>query len=99
MSMISVHLTRKPGTARFLVAQRVDGSGVLRNEVSKQERPRLQWQRVDSHRAFCSCDEYETSGLGQIEAIVLDTLSGYTMRRLACGGRSDPHRGAMAVSR
>src|SRR5215831_16801135 len=53
MSMISVHLTRKPGTARFLVAQRVEGNGVLQNEVPEQERPCLEWQLADSHRTFC----------------------------------------------
>src|ERR1044072_4255957 len=52
MSMISVHLTRKPSTTRFLVAQRVEGNGVLQNEVPKQERPCLQCQRVDSHRTI-----------------------------------------------
>src|SRR5215831_4585653 len=61
MCMISVHLTGKPGTTRFLVAQRVEGNGVLRNEVPKQERPCLQWQRVDSHRAFCDLSLERTS--------------------------------------
>src|SRR5262245_23526078 len=53
MSMIPVDLTRKPGTTRCLVAQRVEGNGVLQDEVPKQEQPCLQRQLVDGHRTFC----------------------------------------------
>src|SRR5262245_4010201 len=60
MSMIFVHLTRKPSSTRVLVAQRMEGNGVLQNEVPKQERPRLQWQLVDSHHAFCSWSMLES---------------------------------------
>src|SRR5262245_42398426 len=55
MCVIPVHLTRKPGTTRRLVTQRVEGNGVPWNEVPKRERPCLQWQLVDSHRTFCLC--------------------------------------------
>src|SRR5215471_13168153 len=37
MSTIPVHLTRKPGTTRLLVAQRVEGYRVLQSEAPKHE--------------------------------------------------------------
>jgi len=43
VSVVSVHLARKPGEGRILMAQTQLARGIARNEVPEQKRLRLKW--------------------------------------------------------